>query len=170
MVDVTVAKGSDHAAVFGGQTERGRRRDQDNQPHPGDSHDAGSSAPPAPLADRMRPNQLGEILGQDHLLGEGTALRSLVDAGELPSLILWGPPGCGKTTLARVLASGGDARFEALSAVMAGVKEIRAVVQRARHESRFRLRLRAQRAQLERAGQADRQRRRGRRLGRQLRI
>jgi putative ATPase len=101
----------------------------------GDSHDAGN-APQAPLADRMRPHQLEEILGQDHLLGAGTALRSLVDAGELPSLILWGPPGCGKTTLARVLASLSDARFEPLSAVTAGVKEIRAVVERARHERR----------------------------------
>jgi putative ATPase len=92
--------------------------------------------PHAPLADRMRPRSLEEILGQDHLLAGGAALGSLVEAGELPSLILWGPPGCGKTTLARVLASRSDARFEPLSAVTAGVKEIRAVVERARHERR----------------------------------
>ncbi|MDH3212337.1 MAG: replication-associated recombination protein A [Myxococcales bacterium] len=90
--------------------------------------------PRAPLADRMRPRTLDEILGQDHLLGEGAALRSLLEAGELPSLILWGPPGCGKTTLARVLASGSETRFEPLSAVTAGVKEIRAAVERARRE------------------------------------
>src|SRR5262245_27611217 len=92
--------------------------------------------PRAPLADRMRPGSLDELLGQEALLREGAALRSLLDAGELPSLILWGPPGCGKTTLARLIAAnaGFPVRFEPLSAVMAGVKEIRAVVERARHE------------------------------------
>jgi putative ATPase len=90
--------------------------------------------PRAPLADRMRPRALDEIAGQDHLLRPGAGLRALLDAGTLPSLILWGPPGCGKTTLARLLAREVDARFEALSAVSAGVKEIRAVVDRARRE------------------------------------
>ncbi len=97
--------------------------------------------PAAPLADRMRPRTLDELLGQEALLAEGAALRALLDAGELPSLILWGPPGCGKTTLARLIASHGGrdrsaapVRFEPLSAVMAGVKEIRAVVERARRE------------------------------------
>jgi putative ATPase len=90
--------------------------------------------PKAPLADRMRPRSLDEVVGQEALLAPGAALRSLVDAGELPSLILWGPPGCGKTTIARLLADRSIARFEPLSAVMAGVKEIRAVVERARHE------------------------------------
>ena len=89
--------------------------------------------PNAPLADRMRPRALGEIVGQDHLLGERSALGSLLRAGELPSLILWGPPGCGKTTLARVLASRPLTRFEPLSAVSAGIKEIRAAVERARN-------------------------------------
>lgn len=88
----------------------------------------------APLADRMRPTTLEEVVGQEALLAPGAALRSLVDAGELPSLILWGPPGCGKTTLARLLADRSRTRFEPLSAVMAGVKEIRAVVERARRE------------------------------------
>ncbi len=88
----------------------------------------------APLAERMRPRALDEVLGQDQLLGPGAALRSLAESGALPSLILWGPPGCGKTTLARVLAISAGARLEALSAVMAGVKEIREVVQRARRE------------------------------------
>jgi putative ATPase len=86
----------------------------------------------APLAERMRPRVLDEVLGQELLLREGAALRSLAESDALPSLILWGPPGCGKTTLARVLASGTGARFEPLSAVMAGVNEIREVVRRAR--------------------------------------
>ena len=86
----------------------------------------------APLADRMRPRSLEEVVGQDALLGPGAALRSLAESGRLPSMILWGPPGCGKTTLARLLAAQSRAHFEPLSAVMAGVKEIRAVVDRAR--------------------------------------
>jgi putative ATPase len=84
----------------------------------------------APLAERMRPRDLSEVVGQEHLLRPGAALRSLVDAGQLPSLILWGPPGSGKTTLARLLARG--ARFVPLSAVMVGVKEIRAAIDEAR--------------------------------------
>ncbi|MCH7645095.1 MAG: replication-associated recombination protein A [Myxococcales bacterium] len=90
----------------------------------------------APLAERMRPQSLDEVLGQDHLLGDGAALRSLAEASTLPSLILWGPPGCGKTTLARLLAVHSGAHFEPLSAVMAGVKEIRNIVQRARRIER----------------------------------
>ena len=85
----------------------------------------------APLAERMRPRRLEEMVGQEELLAPGAALRALVEARSLPSLILWGPPGCGKTTLARLLAEGAGARLEALSAVMAGVKEIRAIVERA---------------------------------------
>ena len=88
----------------------------------------------APLAERMRPRSLDEVMGQEALLAPGMALRALADAGRLPSLILWGPPGCGKTTLARLLADCCQARFEPHSAVMAGVKEIRAVVERARRE------------------------------------
>jgi putative ATPase len=95
-----------------------------------------SPAADAPLADRMRPTALDEVVGQEALLGPGAALRALVEAGELPSLILWGPPGCGKTTLARLLADRSATRFEPLSAVMAGVKEIRAVVERAQRERR----------------------------------
>ncbi len=92
--------------------------------------------PRAPLAERMRPRTLGEVVGQPDLLREGAALRSLADSDALPSLILWGPPGCGKTTLARVLAGGAHARFEPLSAVTAGVKEIREVVARAKRDRR----------------------------------
>jgi putative ATPase len=87
----------------------------------------------APLAERMRPRTLDEMVGQPQLLGAGAGLRALVAAGKLPSLILWGPPGCGKTTIARLLAESVHAHFESLSAVTAGVKEIRAVVEHAQH-------------------------------------
>jgi putative ATPase len=85
----------------------------------------------APLAERMRPRKIDEIVGQPQLLAPGAGLRALLDAGTLPSLILWGPPGTGKTTIARLVADAIGAHFEALSAVTAGVKEIRAVVDRA---------------------------------------
>src|SRR6516225_10291104 len=81
-----------------------------------------------PLAERMRPETLGEFIGQEQLLGPGKLLRRALESKELPSLILWGPPGTGKTTLARLLASESHARFVAMSAVMAGVKELREAV------------------------------------------
>ena len=81
-----------------------------------------------PLAERMRPRSLDEVVGQAQLLAPGAPLRVLLAGGELPSLILWGPPGCGKTTLARLLALAAGARFLALSAVLAGVKEVREAV------------------------------------------
>jgi putative ATPase len=92
--------------------------------------------PPAPLAERMRPRGLDELVGQDRAIGPGTPLRRLVEDGELPSLILWGPPGSGKTSLARVLAGTGDAAYESLSAVLSGVKDVREVVERARERRR----------------------------------
>src|SRR5262249_23762222 len=79
----------------------------------------------APLADRMRPTTLDELVGQEHLTGPGRLLRRAVDGGTLPSLILWGPPGTGKTTLARLLARSTQAAFVGMSAVSGGVKDIR---------------------------------------------
>ena len=78
-----------------------------------------------PLADRMRPTDISEIAGQDELLGEGAPLRRMIDSGKLSSFILWGPPGCGKTTLARILATKTKMRFAALSAVFSGVADLR---------------------------------------------
>ncbi len=85
-----------------------------------------------PLADRMRPRSLDEFFGQQHLLGEGKPLRLAIESGHLHSMIFWGPPGTGKTTLARMIAQHGEAQFLALSAVLSGVKEIRAAVEQAK--------------------------------------
>jgi putative ATPase len=94
---------------------------------------AGGAAPArpsagAPLADRMRPQSLDEIVGQEHLLGPGRVLRTAIERSELHSMILWGPPGSGKTTLASLMAQTTGASFVAFSAVLSGVKEIRAVI------------------------------------------
>jgi putative ATPase len=86
----------------------------------------------APLATRLRPRRLDEFVGQDRLLAEGSALRRAFEEGHMHSMILHGPPGSGKTTLARLLASNGDAAFEEESAVQAGRAEVRAVIERAR--------------------------------------
>jgi putative ATPase len=88
--------------------------------------------PLRPLADRMRPRSLAEFTGQKHLLAPGKPLQASITAAQLHSLILWGPPGTGKTTLARLIAQSSNAQFIALSAVMAGVKDIRAAVEAAR--------------------------------------
>jgi putative ATPase len=87
-----------------------------------------------PLADRMRPRSVDEFVGQSQVLGPGKPLRQAIDSGQLHSMILWGPPGTGKTTLARLIAQRSDAAFIAMSAVMAGVKDVRAAVERAQAE------------------------------------
>lgn len=85
-----------------------------------------------PLADRMRPRSLEEFVGQQHLLAEGLPLRQAVEAGKLHSMVFWGPPGTGKTTLAKLISRYAEARFVSLSAVLAGVKEIREAIAEAR--------------------------------------
>jgi putative ATPase len=87
-----------------------------------------------PLAERMRPRTLDDIVGQGHILGRGSPLRTAIEKGELPSIILWGPPGSGKTTIANVIANSVDAHFTMLSAVLSGVKEVREVIDTARKQ------------------------------------
>ena len=87
--------------------------------------------PEAPLAERLRPKTIDEVIGQQHLLGPGKPLRAAFESGRLHSMILWGPPGTGKTTLARLMADAFDAQFIAISAVLGGVKDIREAVDRA---------------------------------------
>jgi putative ATPase len=91
----------------------------------------GKKEPRAPLAERLRPRSIDEVAGQGHLLGPGKPLRLAFESGKPHSMILWGPPGSGKTTLARLMAKAFDAEFIALSAVFSGVKDIREALQRA---------------------------------------
>src|SRR5439155_26877345 len=94
---------------------------------------AATGAPLArPLAVRVRPRDLDEFVGQPHLVGSGRVLRRAIDAGQLPSMILWGPPGTGKTTLAAIGAKRANARFVAISAVASGVAELRKLIQESR--------------------------------------
>jgi putative ATPase len=110
-------------SLFGG--------DEPLRPEPDDA------LPPAlaaevPLAERLRPRTLDEVIGQAHLLGQGKPLRVAFETGRLPSIILWGPPGVGKTTLARLVAGAAKAHFIVLSAVLSGVKDIRDAVDQAK--------------------------------------
>ena len=86
-----------------------------------------SEEAPRPLADRLRPQKLADVVGQDHLLGASGTLTRMLSGGQLSSIILWGPPGVGKTTIARLLAQETDLHFEAISAIFSGVKDLRAV-------------------------------------------
>src|SRR5512136_2591651 len=90
-----------------------------------------------PLAERLRPRRLEEFVGQEHVLGPGSALRRAIEADQVPSLILWGPPGTGKTTLGHIVAERTGATFVPFSAVQGGVKEIREIVEAARERRRL---------------------------------
>jgi len=90
-----------------------------------------------PLADRLRPKILKEFIGQKHLIDKGKPIRQMIDSGKIASMILWGPPGCGKTTLARLIANSIDAEFILFSAVTSGVKEVRQVIAEARQRKDF---------------------------------
>src|SRR5258708_1926263 len=87
---------------------------------------------PRPLADRLRPRQPADIVGQDHLLGPDGPIGRMAASGRLSSMVLWGPPGCGKTTLARLLAEHSELEFEPLSAVFSGVADLRRIFDKAR--------------------------------------
>jgi putative ATPase len=100
-------------------------------------HAAEKSDEGKPLAERMRPRSLDGFVGQEHVLGPGSALRRAVEADAVPSLVLWGPPGTGKTTLARIVAAGTGAAFVPLSAVLAGVKDVREIVAAARERRKL---------------------------------
>jgi putative ATPase len=93
--------------------------------------------PPAPLAERMRPRSLDEVVGQEHLLARGKPLREVIESDRLPSIILWGPPGSGKTTLASVIARRTRTEFVAFSAVLGGVQELREIVEQARERRAY---------------------------------
>lgn len=91
---------------------------------------------PVPLAERLRPRSLDELIGQEHLTGKGSILRNAIEQGKVPSMILWGPPGVGKTTIANIIAHTLDCPFYTLSAISSGVKEVREVIELAKTQER----------------------------------
>src|SRR3982751_6988815 len=90
----------------------------------------------APLAERMRPSRLEDLVGQEHLTGKNGVIRKAIAAGNVPSMILWGPPGVGKTTIANIIAHEVKKPFYTLSAISAGVKEVREIIEKAKHSER----------------------------------
>src|SRR3954464_9596413 len=91
-----------------------------------------SFQPDAPLAERMRPSRLEDLIGQQHLVGANGVIRKAIAAGNVPSMILWGPPGVGKTTIANIIANEVKKPFHTLSAVSSGVKEVREVIEKSK--------------------------------------
>jgi putative ATPase len=93
----------------------------------------------APLATRMRPNSLHTFVGQEHIIGKGRVLRRAIESDRIPSMILWGPPGCGKTTLAYIIANSTGAHFAPISAVSASVADLRRIVQQAQERRKVQM-------------------------------
>src|SRR5882724_4223776 len=91
---------------------------------------------PSPLAERMRPSTLDDLIGQDHLVGANGIIRKAVQSGNIPSMILWGPPGVGKTTIANIIAHEVKRPFHTISAVNAGVKDVREIIEKAKFSAR----------------------------------
>ena len=102
-----------------------------------DYHAREAAQPGRPLAERMRPRRIDEFVGQDRVLGAGSLIRHAIEEDRIFSMILWGPPGCGKTTLARIIAGQTRSHFVQFSAVLAGVKDIRAVIEEARNQQKI---------------------------------
>src|SRR5664279_3615093 len=91
--------------------------------------------PIPPLAERLRPKKLNDLVGQEHLTGKGSVLRNSIGNGKIPSMIMWGPPGVGKTTIASIIAQTLDVPFYTLSAISSGVKEVREVIEQSKKRS-----------------------------------